>query len=761
MDSNNRFNGAPASPWAERYGLPDKYHIDLVKEDPLVHSQLAPLLPNLHPRYYDKLPPEEEFEIANTFHELDSIFVTEDCQRVYLHGLVSWHLPALNSTLSWDGCPPLPGGHRMDDNHRYYDLLKQYHAERIEVDENSWLPFFRKDRWYNLHNMGKEDRIEEADGSTWNVTMWSVDDERIWSHVRFVIEIANRILLAMIRDNNRWLEMVLYGRIQLWYELFSNIQDPIYHKARNNDKRIIIPLADDIKESNVKKRAPPTVKPDPDPEKRIAFVNDLLQNLSWTFMPSNMSSRGSTFVLKVNRTIFQVVYELMHAIYKNRIDTRNNISDGVLKELNDTTLPGMYRAREVFVNYEPIGELGRSLEANVFGGTPFDRPGLEVYTSRRITANVAMVKYPSKMGVSGAGTLVDPRGFPSMEGTAVITSYFLPAALLWRLQSKAFWDGPVDGEKGFMFPQLFTGNMQQELRSRRYTYGNIDVKHDAAADISFSDVINRWNEQGRIWSERRPWYREEYDTWRRTVWGYTSDRMAIEMFIEGFKERDEAICASAAWTLQGLLPNRNVKNLPGDDESILPKLGTTDGGPQMWLLHCLGTIMLAALPMRNEDQDAVATRFYFQLLRSSGMLPQFKPVTHADQTQGTRKIQKRNVFFTRMSDQGEVRGFKRMDLVDHAVQLLFYVGKERASFIPRGWFNAIVDLAYYMKREMVFNGNFIEEDWVPSFPFETPPYDPDSFVRWNPSSSEWEAVMPYQPPDSPSQVLNIADLSLT
>ncbi|KAI1748467.1 hypothetical protein F4782DRAFT_542862 [Xylaria castorea] len=202
-DSSSRF-GVPTSPWAERYGLTDKYPIALVKEDPVVHSGLAPLLPALPPRYYDKVPPEEEFEIANTWGEIDSILVTEECQRIYFQGLTSWSLPPLNTILSWDGCPPLLGGHRPGDGWRYYDLLKQYYQERIEVDEDSWLPFFSRNRWYNLQLLDKRDLIEDEDGSKWYIHTWSVDDERIWQHLRFVLEIANRILLAMIRDNNEW-----------------------------------------------------------------------------------------------------------------------------------------------------------------------------------------------------------------------------------------------------------------------------------------------------------------------------------------------------------------------------------------------------------------------------------------------------------------------------------------------------------------------------------------------------------------------------
>ncbi|KAI0451368.1 hypothetical protein F5B21DRAFT_384375 [Xylaria acuta] len=415
--------------------------------------------------------------------------------------------------------------------------------------------------------------------------------------------------------------MMLYGRIQLWYELFGDVNKVERHRKRKEDKRVIVPLADDRRISKKKKRDPPTVKPDPDPKKRIAFVNDLLRNVNWTFMPSSKASRGNTMVMKANTRFYQVVcrlsvstlklvcggtisvaerciiytrlamtalHELMHAIYNNRLDTQNNVSAEMIKELNDRTLKSRDRGREPFVNYEPIAELGRSFEGSVFGGTPLDRPSLDIRTSRKITANSFLVKFPSRFGLSGPSTLVDDRGVPSMKREAPLTSYFLPAALLWRLQSKAFWDAPVDGKKGFLFPQLFTGVARLVGRSKRNDFRDIVVNPDAAGDLKFSDTISRWNEQVQLWAARRPWYREAYATWKKTAWGFTPERKAIELYIEGFKLRDEVTCSFIAWGLQGLLPDVNVTALPGDDETALPKYDTREGGPQLWLIHCLG-----------------------------------------------------------------------------------------------------------------------------------------------------------------------------
>jgi hypothetical protein len=158
----------------------------------------------LDPRYYDADPQADKFVTPTTYEDVDELFVTEEFQRYYFLGLTSWSVPPLNSVLSfWDENAAIMGGHRRG-NDECPELWLDYMAERIEVDESTWLPFFRKDRWYDLDVQNRKDIIKAADETTWQVTKWSVDDDRIWVHLRVTLEIANRILKALIQDNNEW-----------------------------------------------------------------------------------------------------------------------------------------------------------------------------------------------------------------------------------------------------------------------------------------------------------------------------------------------------------------------------------------------------------------------------------------------------------------------------------------------------------------------------------------------------------------------------
>ncbi|KAI0451367.1 hypothetical protein F5B21DRAFT_487285 [Xylaria acuta] len=172
--------------------------------------------------------------------------------------------------------------------------------------------------------------------------------------------------------------------------------------------------------------------------------------------------------------------------------------------------------------------------------------------------------------------------------------------------------------------------------------------------------------------------------------------------------------------------------------------------------------MLAALPMRKEDEPAVERTFHYEFRRSARMLARFtQEVRFSDSILETPRIPSRNRFFSRISDQGMISDFKRVELVNHVSHMMIYVGKERGSYIPWSWFNSIFNLVFYMKREMLVNKDFDEGDWLPYFPFQIPPYEPNTFKKWEESSDRWEDVRPPEDPGSPSKVLPIANLSLS
>lgn len=86
----------------------------------------------------------------------------------------------------------LPGGHlaalhgQRDEHRAFYDM------ETLNVDEDSWFPCFRKDRWFG----------SIATDMMLTGNLWSVDDPAVWKELRIILELANRILNALIKDRH-------------------------------------------------------------------------------------------------------------------------------------------------------------------------------------------------------------------------------------------------------------------------------------------------------------------------------------------------------------------------------------------------------------------------------------------------------------------------------------------------------------------------------------------------------------------------------
>ncbi|KAI0194354.1 hypothetical protein EV127DRAFT_503695 [Xylaria flabelliformis] len=580
--AGSRFD-LPVSPWTERYGTDEKPLYSLQrKDDGLWHAGLAPSHPRLDPKYYDCVPSDDEFDTPTTYEEIDEIFLAEEYQRSVFFGNPSWRIAPLNSVLSWDGIPEILGGHRPGDDKRYPDLLKDYMEQRIEVDESTWLPFFGRNRWYNM-DLESPDTIVEANGTTWETSTWNVDDERIWNVVRFSLEIANRILMRMIRDNNRWLGVLLYGRYQMWYELNADPEDYDDYTATRNYRVLMDP---DTEKEICEKMGKPFLGRDiePDAQRRREHLTDLLRGVVWSFIPAAQD-------------------ELTHAISRSRISNGQNISPEVLNQVKYG--PASKRYQEPYIENEPIREVGRSFEAAVFGGTPLDGPfGQGSKYAPNISMLVASIKYPSAYAIPRSGT--DMNNHPSLAFGAPIEVSFVPAALSWRLQSKVFWDSMApNGQDGFLYPKIFTTAVQSEKYTFRGTYRPVTVDPDAANGIRYQGMTQRWSQRLSLWSgKRKSWYDEASETWRKTPWGFEQVRRFIDTFRAAYRARDEAECANVAWELENELPAAGFANRQMYRDKIatsIPEFGSTTGTPPLWLFHCLGLLMLATLPLRTED----------------------------------------------------------------------------------------------------------------------------------------------------------------
>ncbi|TGJ82495.1 hypothetical protein E0Z10_g6259 [Xylaria hypoxylon] len=518
---------APRSPWAVRYGLFQDANFSLVRRDNLAHSGLAPLHPMLDPAYYDAEPSEDEFEPPATYQELDELLATEEFQRMLLRGQESWTLGPFNGVLSlWGENQIVLGGHQPDSAKMYPKLFKSYMEERIEVNPAYWMPCFQKDHWYDLV-LAEPDYIEEADGTKSPIYEWSVDNDRVWNELSFIIEIANRIFLALIRDNNTWLGTLLYGRIQRWYEIYGDPNNAEEHKMRGEDKKIL--LTPSIERSECAKMNRPFLGQDiePDAGKREQLLCAMLTYHNWSFSSGFSTANGDTsqqgqatfsrmnaalvkslcygnitiaercvLYVRQAKTMLPAEDELMHALFMLRVTfDPENISPELVGDIYN----------EPYVNGEPVAELGCSFEAAVFGGTPEAAPHVETKYLEAITLIATSIGYPSKFGTSTSQHI--DTSHPAMKIEAPVKSSYLPAALLWRLQSKHFWDAaPPNGENGFLFPRVFNSVHSISPSHQKMVFSGISIEPEFDENGPFRAMIDKFNERLQLWRARRPWY---------------------------------------------------------------------------------------------------------------------------------------------------------------------------------------------------------------------------------------------------------------
>ncbi|KAJ3566559.1 hypothetical protein NPX13_g7088 [Xylaria arbuscula] len=221
----------PLSPWAQRfnYNTGDR---DLLIDDGVNHSGLAPQLPALHPKYYADNAPYDYRQ--PTKEQLDFTFLSERFQSHHLRGLESWQAgPLMRYLWFTDSIGVMSGGHQTSDygpadsagtarilfGARKEDCARIiFNTYRIQVNESKWYKFLRRDRWYDLE---QPEPLLGGDN-------WSVDNPKVWSLLSISLELVDRMLKALIEDKHEMFETIMFGLMADWTQMV-NRPEPAPH----------------------------------------------------------------------------------------------------------------------------------------------------------------------------------------------------------------------------------------------------------------------------------------------------------------------------------------------------------------------------------------------------------------------------------------------------------------------------------------------------------------------------------------------------
>ncbi|KAI0143494.1 hypothetical protein GGR57DRAFT_508079 [Xylariaceae sp. FL1272] len=369
----------PSSPWASRFAEVVEQDVErpawILQRDGQIHSGLAIEFPSRGPKFYnDPYAPDGAPSVPANGVDYDRLFVSEAHQKWLHRGLRSWEAATLNRWVHFEPLGTVSGGHLSIDDAD--ELQSIWNWGRISVNEDEWFSTFRRDHWHDLRD------IPTAPAPSGGP--WTVDNPQVWNELRISIELANRVVKALMHDRHPALETLLFGRIVSWRSL-SPTDEPF------PDAHVLLSSTGEAalaRKTNTKPWTSPLANASDEAarletEKAFRRFSD---DLTWTFMSAPRGwSRGFTIrsmsppLIALNliplrhlhgsdltlaeRCMIQwsfgktILHELAHAIVENRH-------------------PGL--SGEPFWDFEPIAEIGQAFEARIFGG----RFGLSLHRNR-------------------------------------------------------------------------------------------------------------------------------------------------------------------------------------------------------------------------------------------------------------------------------------------------------------------------------------------------------------------------------------------
>ncbi|KAJ8132591.1 hypothetical protein O1611_g1032 [Lasiodiplodia mahajangana] len=627
MDEFGASKDLPSSPWAERYEL---NHLTF-RSGNANHSMLAPEFPRIDdPKYYDRDPLPTD-KLPQHSSEIDLLLLTEEQQRTYLFGAETWTTAAIRRYVRFSQSSGfISGGHRLVDATRaagsqFSSLLPSplapsspfspglrrsagamglndeknftvYHHERIQVDETNWLTFWRKRRWFDWIEVSPP--YTAPAGRT-----WSVDDPEIWGMLSVVIELANRIMLALIADRNDGVSETTIPRIPPFgahEDYWENYVDE-FGEAPDPNASVLLSQAAEQKMSQNRMEAScewGDAMAGYSSRDWTRRLNRLLLKTVFSFasMPAAEGltqarplindkhfpynsiilidtrvlegmlrkdlALGELCTLQVNCAMM-MVHELMHAIIIARYLNDDDFAGNML----DKARSGELDADEPYLDGKGMAEMGRYMEQLFFGGCSCLLP-LESEGEPRPRPIVMLFRdwpYPGTQQKAAPNSAF-------LEDGHVNKSYHVPPAWCAKILSESFWQDPNFPRKSennfhrnpvFLVEYMTIGGgvgpagrpIVQDSNLMPYIYPE-DVR-----------VVDDWEERIRIWeSYRASWYGHEVryenpnssfcgvfqadrDDCRK--WNHVASRRVVHDFADSFARKHLFKCYEIARNLAG------------------------------------------------------------------------------------------------------------------------------------------------------------------------------------------------------------------
>ncbi|KAI0160460.1 hypothetical protein GGR57DRAFT_499145 [Xylariaceae sp. FL1272] len=705
----------------------------------------------------------------------------------------------LNHALEFSERGIIPGGNERRSASLFAEpepegpisMLEFLHeAELIKPDETTWLPFLRKVRWRDWYGTSP----------LTNGTAWSIDNVSVWRVLGVVLEVLNRVLLAMLDDNHPVMATLLYGYLGYWDQcddmLSRNgdkqpgaqvlISYQCYDNYRHGANAAIRDHMEQYRGSSVQER-----------RQRLEMI---LDRLTWGWADSigifhactgriEIRNEAPTrdpliqFDIRLLRTYIEEdisVAERCRIIMELVQITAHELAHAITMKRKDEMLAiDALDYAEPYVDFGGGSEMGFWFETQVFGGA--NLVGLQ--KGPIILRFLEKFPAPDSSGSRTSADLIP--GHSDFAAGKTIQEDLVPANDDSMLLSERFWrdaSRPRKSDNFFHRLPLFQRSTPHQPDQELLNYVNdVAVVPRQLLPIEAA-MVQRWNErQSRepaflflsmlcrlvqvvtvILTEwqlaRAGWYQPLQDTWRASWWGNVSLRCEIVAFSRAFASQDLGRCITIAneladyanWhtgDLQQYHLDLRMSNLP---------------------CHLVGLLMLAAIPVSHDMVRAP------DLENHPGHVEIRLDPSREMQRWGDRPADLRD-FVVVPADPHRYKEWPRSRLFDvqtgHPVEPLWsqlaylerihhilHIHSDPLAgplLVPTGWVREILrvhtELQEYWSQKIVPTPQGMQMEainilqwaptWAPSWTFAVPDYDPFSLSQYDAASRTWTAAL--------------------
>ncbi|GAW23268.1 hypothetical protein ANO14919_128220 [Xylariales sp. No.14919] len=505
------------SPWGQRYGVLQEIN-PILKEGEVQHSGFITGHPRLDPKFFGDVIPPQELNTCGYFRHPNDIarFFYIEAHLHYYWSFRPWWQAALSQYVLFSPRGLIPGGNRKAEYKSYGEASPEKVVSSvdalvsdegiIQVDENTWFPFFQRHRWY------------DSGSNTFQPGETVIlDDPKLWKPLSLAIELANRILIALINDQHPGLHTLLFGKLAYWKDLAPMQPCPEPYPLA----KVLLSYEKYKSFCDANNQPCPLDEPSANtPADWSRTLVEFCSDLKWGVVPLRIMAqtftKHSVIVLRSEQLELlsgsdvtlaeqcyitlniaeEIIHELSHAISHSRIAV----------EFPPTSTRG-YQYDEPFIDFGPLAEMGFDITQRIFGGI-----GLNVGHSgtKSYPIGAYLTTWPPRTtsdGMSNWGYKI--RNHPSLaEGkTREIFMQPLPALHSAKMLSKYFWEDPAILRKSDNFFHrnvLFSSNTFYRIGDRSfYEPVRVSTLSDVVLAPGERELVESWQIWSSVWESTR------------------------------------------------------------------------------------------------------------------------------------------------------------------------------------------------------------------------------------------------------------------